>query len=84
VTSKRLFAIDFSSWILTLFVVMKKSKRNNLSSNSFLSSCMANEMVQISSLCITPFVSCIRFSKHLSFIFPMLAVQINLSVSTDL
>ena len=38
VTSKRSFVIDVSSWILTLFVVMQGSRRNNLPSNSFLSS----------------------------------------------
>jgi len=37
VTSKWLFAINISSWILTLFVVMQESRTNNLSSDPFLS-----------------------------------------------
>ena len=38
VTSKRLLAINVSSSISTLFVVMQGSRKNNLPSNPFLSS----------------------------------------------
>ena len=38
VTSKRLFMINASSCISTLFVMMKESRKNNLQVNPFLSS----------------------------------------------
>ena len=37
-TLKRLFAIDVSSWISTLIVMINESKRKNLPSNPFFSS----------------------------------------------
>ena len=37
-TLKRSFAINVSSWISTLLVVMQDSRRNNLPSDPFLSS----------------------------------------------
>ena len=45
---------------------------------------MANTMVQILSLYTIPFVSYIRFSKHLQFILPMPTVKIDSSASTSL
>ena len=41
---------------------------------------MANTMVQVVTLYCITFVSYSRFCKHLSFIFPILDVQIDLSV----
>jgi len=59
---KWLFAIDFSSWILSLFVVKQGSRGSNLPINLFLT----NTMVQMSTLCSNAFVSYNRFSSLFS------------------
>ena len=45
---------------------------------------MVNTIVQILSPYLTPFVSYIRFSKRLLFIFPIVTVQIDISVAATL